>query len=125
MATQGNMRDNRNEQSTTPGVTMAERHIQAALKYLAAAREQLAIAQTQVTELQRQVEHTASERTHTFPPLAISVAQAAKALGVSSTVMYRLLMSGTLKSFKIGGRRIVPVKALDEFLANGLEDARF
>lgn len=112
---------NSDEARETQEVITADRHLQAALKYLAAAREQLAAAQLQVTELQERVASSAREQTPT-PPLAISVGEAAKALGVNHTSLYRLLMRGELGSVKVGRRRIVPVSALQAFLERGLED---
>jgi excisionase family DNA binding protein len=46
----------------------------------------------------------------------LTVAEAAKRLGLSKTFTYTLVMSGDLESLKLGKARRVPVKALDEFV---------
>ena len=48
----------------------------------------------------------------TTPFLAYSIEQAADALGLSRAALCRLLANGTLRSVKIGRRRIVPASAL-------------
>lgn len=56
---------------------------------------------------------------HRPPPArrAVSVNEAAESLGVSRTTMFGLLESGEVRSVKVGTRRLVPVVALDAFLA--------
>ena len=48
--------------------------------------------------------------------LAVSVPEAAKKIGVSRNTAYGLCQSGLLPSVKLGGRIIVPMKRLEEFL---------
>lgn len=55
--------------------------------------------------------------TLSMPPLAVSPAAAATLLGIGRTTMYELLDAGRIPSIKAGRRRIIPVKALEEFLA--------
>ena len=50
------------------------------------------------------------------PPLAYSVAEAAKALGVSKTYVYQLLRAGEVKSKRSGRRVIIPVDSLREYV---------
>lgn len=54
----------------------------------------------------------------TKPPEAktATVERAAELIGVSRTTCYGLVMSGALRSLKIGARRLVPVSAIDEFI---------
>ena len=52
--------------------------------------------------------------------VAMSVTDAAEALGVGRTKMYELLDSGALESIRIGARRLVTRRALLAFVA-GLE----
>lgn len=51
--------------------------------------------------------------------LAYSVKEAAQALGVSPTTMRRLLKQGKVPSVHTGGRVLVPVAGLYDFLAQG------
>lgn len=48
--------------------------------------------------------------------LAVNVREAARRLGVSPRTVATLLARKELPSRKIGRRRVIPVKALDEFL---------
>jgi excisionase family DNA binding protein len=50
-------------------------------------------------------------------PLSVSVDDAALLLGLSRSNLFKLLESGEIRSVKVGSRRLVPRKALDEFLA--------
>ncbi|NLN84455.1 MAG: helix-turn-helix domain-containing protein [Firmicutes bacterium] len=49
--------------------------------------------------------------------LALSIPQAADALGLSETFTRQLVYSGELPAVKVGRRWIVPVNALDRWLA--------
>jgi len=51
------------------------------------------------------------------PPLSVSVEEAASLLGVSRTKMFTLLDAAQIPSVKVGSRRLVPRRALDEFMA--------
>jgi len=53
--------------------------------------------------------------------LAISVSEAAQMLGISRARLYPLISRGEIPSFKIGGRRLVPVKALESFIERQLQ----
>jgi excisionase family DNA binding protein len=49
-------------------------------------------------------------------PLAVAVEEAARLLGVGRSTVIALLGPGTVRSVRVGGRRLVPTKALEEFL---------
>jgi len=44
--------------------------------------------------------------------VAVSPAEAAQMLSISRSALYELLMSGELRSVKVGGRRLVSVAAI-------------
>jgi excisionase family DNA binding protein len=48
--------------------------------------------------------------------LAYSIAEAAKALGLSRDVLYKEIRTGRLKSLKVGRRRIITCEQIDHFL---------
>lgn len=56
-------------------------------------------------------------------PVAYRIEEAAEALRVSRTHVYELIRSGRLRSVKIGSRRLVPIAALDEYLAALMDGA--
>ena len=41
------------------------------------------------------------------------------AYGLSRTTVYKLIAAGTLKTVRIGGRRLVPADAAEQLLAQG------
>jgi excisionase family DNA binding protein len=47
---------------------------------------------------------------------ALSIAEAARAIGISRATLYRLVQQKRLATVKIGSRRLVPVGALDTLL---------
>ena len=49
-------------------------------------------------------------------PLAVSPDEAALLLGLKRTKVYELLADGTLRSLKVGRRRLIPTDALREFI---------
>jgi excisionase family DNA binding protein len=49
--------------------------------------------------------------------LAVSVAEAARRLGLSQRTVATLIAKGEVESRKVGRRRIIPVAALERFLA--------
>lgn len=49
----------------------------------------------------------------------LSVQDACTYLGIGKTTIYRFIDSGQLRTVKFGRRRLVPVEALDEFIAQG------
>ena len=64
--------------------------------------------------LEVQVEATAS----TNPPLLLTIAEAADRLRVGRCTMQELLLSGEVRSFKIGRLRRIPPEALSEYIEN-------
>lgn len=53
--------------------------------------------------------------------LLCSVDEAAESLGVSRSIVFRLIKDGRLRSVKIHKRRLIPLAALDEFVAGLME----
>jgi excisionase family DNA binding protein len=49
----------------------------------------------------------------------LSIQEAARTCGLSRATLYRLLKDGKLTTVKIGGRRLVPVGAIDALLNGG------
>jgi excisionase family DNA binding protein len=49
-------------------------------------------------------------------PLVCSVKEAADLLGIGRTLLYKLLATGEIDSFKIGGKRKVPRDAIDGYI---------
>ena len=47
----------------------------------------------------------------------MSVDEPATMLGVGRSTIYELLETGRVRSVKVGTRRLVPIAALDDFLA--------
>jgi excisionase family DNA binding protein len=56
-------------------------------------------------------------------PLLMSVEEAADLLRLGRTRMYELVMSGRIVSVKVGRRRLIPRKSLEEFV-DGLIDGQ-
>jgi excisionase family DNA binding protein len=82
----------------------------------AAAVEALAVEL--VAEVQRLVvEVTELSERPASAALSVSVDEAAQLLGVGRTTVFTLLDEGAIRSVKVGNRRLVPRKALDEFLS--------
>ncbi len=53
----------------------------------------------------------------------LRVAAAAQAMDISRSLLYRLVLSGEIRSVVVGGRaRRIPVEAIDEFIARELAD---
>jgi len=50
-------------------------------------------------------------------PRLLAIKQALYELGISRTAIYELIKSGKLKTVKIGRRRLVPVEAIEELVA--------
>ena len=55
--------------------------------------------------------------------LVLTVDEAAERLRVSRWTLYNLIRSNQLRTIKIGRRRLIPVNALDEYLAELTEIA--
>jgi excisionase family DNA binding protein len=89
-------------------VTSVRRQAAAVEQACTALAEQVARLAATVTEL--------VERPVT-PPLSVSVDEAARLLGLGRSNVFKLLESGEIRSVKVGSRRLVPRKALEEFLA--------
>lgn len=53
-----------------------------------------------------------------IPPVLYRVDEAAEALRISRSVIYELIRSGQLRTVKVGRRRLVPVQALDDYVAS-------
>ena len=51
-------------------------------------------------------------------PVLYEVDEAAEALRLSRSLLYELIRSGRLRTVKAGRRRLVPVSALDEYVAS-------
>jgi excisionase family DNA binding protein len=54
--------------------------------------------------------------------LLVSVGEAAHRMSIGLTVMYALISSGQIASIKIGRRRLIPVKALEDWIATKLAE---
>lgn len=50
---------------------------------------------------------------------AYRVDEAATAFRLSRSTLYKLMAAGALRSVKIGGRRLIPVDAIEGLLAGG------
>ena len=50
-------------------------------------------------------------------PLTLSIADAAKRAGISRSLIYQEIKAGRLASAKLGKRRLIPLTALQEWLA--------
>lgn len=64
----------------------------------------------------------AIQDTTTTAALLVSEAAAAQALGLGKTKTRELLVSGQLRSVRVGRRRLVPVAALEAFVAELIGD---
>ena len=49
-------------------------------------------------------------------PLAVSVNEAARRLSLSSRTVATLISTKALRSIKVGRRRVIPLKSLEDFL---------
>ncbi|MFI8528373.1 helix-turn-helix domain-containing protein [Promicromonospora sukumoe] len=59
----------------------------------------------------------------TVIPVAYRVEEAAESLRIGRDSVYELIRSGRLRTIKVGARRLVPVVALSEYIANALDGA--
>jgi len=50
---------------------------------------------------------------------AYQVDEAAVAYGLSRSTLYKLIAAGTLRSAKVGSRRLIPVDAMEALIAGG------
>ena len=60
----------------------------------------------------------------TSPQLLLSVPQAARALGIARSSLYVLLDRHELTSVSIGRRRLLPARALEEYVDRPVERSR-
>lgn len=55
----------------------------------------------------------------------LTIAEAALAMGIGRSLLYRLVMTGEIRSVVVGGRaRRIPVTALDEWIARQQAEAQ-
>lgn len=69
------------------------------------------------------VKEPKTEPERTVLPVAHSVEEAAKALGIGRTFVFQLIKEGKLKAVKIGRRTLIPVKEEEAFIARQGMDA--
>lgn len=55
------------------------------------------------------------------PKLAYSIEEAARAISISPSTAYRMVKAGELPSIQIGGRKVVPVAMLAEWIAERVQ----
>jgi len=53
------------------------------------------------------------------PARLLSIPAAAERLGVSRTTLYQMIGSGSLRTLKVGRRRLVPEDEIDDVVAKG------
>ena len=58
----------------------------------------------------------------TMAPLTLTVADAARVIGLSRSTISELARSGTIPSLRIGSRILVPVKALEQWIEDRLKE---
>jgi excisionase family DNA binding protein len=92
-------------------------HLETVRRRAAAVEQMCALLAREVADLSAQVTELV-ERPATAP-LSVSVDDAARLLGVGRSTMFSLLESGDVRSVKVGARRLVPRRALEELLAAG------
>jgi len=61
-------------------------------------------------------------RREDLPRLALSPEESAEAIGVGRTTIYELLASERIPSIRVGRRRVVPMWAIEAFLAASSDD---
>ncbi|PHX93247.1 MAG: hypothetical protein CK542_04530 [Acidimicrobium sp.] len=57
-------------------------------------------------------------------PMAMSPRDAARAIGISRSTLYRLIQRGGLRTVKIGRRTLVPTSALAELINEDLSESK-
>ncbi|MGH7691524.1 MAG: helix-turn-helix transcriptional regulator [Candidatus Dormibacteria bacterium] len=55
--------------------------------------------------------------------IAISLPEAARRIGISRATIWNLAAAGTLPTIKIGGRRVVRIAVLEQFLLGREQEA--
>jgi excisionase family DNA binding protein len=58
-------------------------------------------------------------KTQSFERRALRPKEAARAYGVSRTLIYEWLKSGRLRCVRLGGARLIPVEALEALIGSG------
>ncbi|MEU8656921.1 helix-turn-helix domain-containing protein [Actinoplanes philippinensis] len=74
-------------------------------------------------EARLRMEGRVLEETTIRSPRVLRVEEAAHALGIGRSLVYDLIRTGRLRSFKVGSRRLIPVAAIDETIAKLSEEA--
>jgi excisionase family DNA binding protein len=57
-------------------------------------------------------------------PMAMSPRDAARAIGISRSTLYRLIKQGRIRTVKLGRRTLVPTSALAELISEDLSDSK-
>ncbi|MFT2188336.1 MULTISPECIES: helix-turn-helix domain-containing protein [Pseudomonas] len=55
-------------------------------------------------------------------PLSVGVDESARLIGVARSMMYEILARGDIQSFKVGRRRLILIKELEEFINRQAKD---
>lgn len=61
---------------------------------------------------------------NTDPRLVVSIAEAARLVGLSRAGFYPIVMSGECKSIVVGRRRLIPLASLKEWVESRPSDVR-
>jgi len=99
-----------------------EDHRSTATNLLARAQRLVAEASALTTDLAHLVDQAAAPPERTVTPTLLTADQAAEALAVGRSTVFRLMATGELGSVKIGSLRRVPVVAVEAYVA-GLDQA--
>lgn len=115
---------------------VVERVVVTAMDPIGPGHEQLAFVRRRAAALEQMCAALASEVTAlsaavtelverpATQPVSVSVDEACRLLGVGRSTMFGLLDSGEIRSVKVGVRRLVPRRAIDEFVeSHGLPQA--
>jgi len=70
-------------------------------------------------------ESVKEQRMATELKLALRPRDAAAALGVSRDLVFQLIASGELRSFRVGNARVIPVASLEEYIARRLSESDY
>ena len=57
----------------------------------------------------------------TVEKMGLSVEEAAVYIGIKRATLYRLMSGGTIRSFHVGRRRIIPREELDRFIRDEMD----
>lgn len=87
-----------------------------------AAEERVRATAAELGEALVELVHASAAERARGPVQLLSVAEAAKRLGVSRTSAYQLIGSGRLRSITVGRRRLVPASELERIAREGLQD---